>query len=1289
MRTSPCLGGQIRMDIPLHSHYEEGKHILRTDGLHIVPLDDRISYVDPGDALQHTHLQNINKLYKAIGNQMWNCSGEYNSPYPLFELNGLLDPYSHTYIMGSRRTKFGKYKKQFSFLCPLWISEETDASKLFFDIYLCVAGEERSHVASARITLGDDISNYLNEYLHKSAFWIDADPSYKVPAGYQGVSDNLLSIKLNPSNACITGVNVENGQYLLKDVTYVVPDILCREMPLVEFDGTLLDLFPTNHMIAQQMLNLNFLFNIEDISYFTKSQLLGKGITVAVYAGYDDKHLTMKDLYTDYNHIPVYRSDTAEFDNVLHTCDYMGDDKMLEYMSINRFVQPIFHWTMRENPKYIYNFYDGFAPVFRDRTSGEFFRVSGRYYDQADIKEPVHDMYNCAAYWCHWNNMSYIRQDYLWEQLRMDTKDYKDFSEYSPIIVNKDARSCFLNNNKFNLNKMDQSLLQRMIDITDKHEVRISNIMLPMMDNAGDESCWGVTKERYADYKDHKDNERIDYTYHLIGEDEEVAVGERYRRDEVPSGVPGGKCAQYTLDPEGTYKRLEVVLPENYQNVVSGNAVEKSYNMINEVIGNIKIPTDTIELLSLSTVTDDIIETQTWMGWAGISNKLTRVSKNEEINIHDARVRTSNLLAEKLRIEQLRSIVESQIQILQDKATEFTTQHAHYQDLLTTYTDDLMEVLGFPQGYNPDTVVYGEDQIDIPVAIPILHEGGEGEESTYEYKRGNWYGDLDTNYNGHEGYYAIWFEPENQSGSGTGHGPWTEPMFVTFTELIQYIKNAILYDNNNTGEDMSPALDAIIEERIMNSDKNTAIHQLECLNHWFEYNTMDDRYEILYDYVQSEFPLIYEVIDGVPSIRYKSLHEFVDEKVNDGLIWGTWDDWYLEEEHTVDISEPIVYAKLDIINQYIIELESYILYAQGIQDQIESLFGTLVEQLDAWEVDNKLRLGDPSTYINSSTDTLKVIVTDMTTADEEHNNNVVALSFIRPNMENSTLYQFSTWINDRTAEEGKGIDYILNQHLVNGDNESAYEIPEDKVMEYQTIIEFIAALYDCWVEPYRISFDKSVSTLPVDIIIADDRVKEVHAVKDDEYNNEILRYTGALTPMFIDVDSDVFVNYNYRYKQCNLMSIKEFEKYNEQLLSELVPEYPSIDYFAFEKDMDRSSAPAWYDEHGWSWEISWKNAGRMYELPEVYEATLQCDEPIPYTIASEEEKMWNLLYRYIATIMSQYSGLFDEDGDLHVWVKRKLKELYKIRYNFDYTSNTLQPGQTKLPIIYYIEFRLR
>lgn len=432
LKTSPLLSGQVRWDLVVNKK-------TATD-LHIVPINDNIVFNEDNDrkTLNYDHRENLKYLYRTLQSDFWSTIGVYDSLYPLYNQGYILDPFDHTYEMGLRRMRYKRYNKQFSFLCPMWVSENLDFSELRFRVSVSDAdpisiNSKRRINVMTNISLSERIVSYLNEFMSHSD---DGNP----------VDDNLVSFKFDPVGAYITGVNVESGKYQTIQTPEVLKNILERERPMMEFDSMILDSFRTHNVIAQQLINFNIVFNLDDIvSKMVSNSLLYHDINVTVDILYDDKVIQKKDLYTNYTNIPAY---SVEFDDYTHdknVLEYLGDHRCKDLVYVNKTTQPIFHWSLLENPEFIYNLYDGFAPIFNE--DGETYRVNGLYYNQSNLSQKESSVLESTLEWCKHYVLVVQNRSIDVSELAADKENS------TPIPVKQDI--IWFSNNKFDMSDVD------------------------------------------------------------------------------------------------------------------------------------------------------------------------------------------------------------------------------------------------------------------------------------------------------------------------------------------------------------------------------------------------------------------------------------------------------------------------------------------------------------------------------------------------------------------------------------------------------------------------------------------------------------------------------------------------------------------------------------------------------------------------------------------------------------------------------------------------------------------
>lgn len=425
-KTSPYLSGQVRLDMCVE---QTSVHSV-VDSLHVAPLYNITTWCQDKDYrdIDHSHADNVKRLYNGIKEVFFLNLRNHYTDYVIYNEGHRQDPFDHTYEMGVRRERYSRYNKQFSFLCPVWISENIDYNKLDFlftveDADLPSSStnrRRRTKNVQSVVKLGSNMVRYLSEYM-------------------SDVDDNLLSIKLDPATAYITGLQVDGAKISTRDVSYIIENLIARERPMMEFDNTLLSLFRLNKIVAHQLLNLNFLFNIEDVfGRLVGKTLTGRDINIKCQVRYDGKIVPIKDLYSNYTNIPAYNIENGTYDRSINVLDYLRDNRAVELANVNKITQPIFHWSLLSDNSQIYNMYDGFGPYFRDERSGEVHQAQGLFYQQGNLSMSEWNVLENTPNWCRHYDMD--RSDRAIEILT--SVEYSTMTVKIPIA--------WMNNNKYN-----------------------------------------------------------------------------------------------------------------------------------------------------------------------------------------------------------------------------------------------------------------------------------------------------------------------------------------------------------------------------------------------------------------------------------------------------------------------------------------------------------------------------------------------------------------------------------------------------------------------------------------------------------------------------------------------------------------------------------------------------------------------------------------------------------------------------------------------------------------------
>lgn len=400
MKTSPYLGGQVKID--LVADHIGGDSSIVLDEVHVVPISDRIWYSGSENQLINRHSDNIRELYFTIQDKFFSSVGDQSLDgyYPYFSVDGsIADTVDHTYQMGLRRMKRSKYQKDASFLLPMWIDSEDYIDRLEFFVHVDGAGnvEDKPELTSKKFEISPRLRKYLKDYL-------------------SGVTSDLMYIGLRESSAYITGLEVDSGTVLTKDISSVIQNLVDREKPILEIDNLLARQLSENKTIARQLMNFNLCFSVSDLfssivdpsMHWSKLNIWCEA-RLKTDSGYED--IPLKDIYSNYTDIYPYKvsNDPLKSGNFVvrktedgeeekyNVLDYLGDYKNIDLIGVNRMLQPNFHWSFTDNQRYTWNLYNGFSPLVEE--NGRTNLIEGRFFDTPDIMSESYSVYSNNIRW--------------------------------------------------------------------------------------------------------------------------------------------------------------------------------------------------------------------------------------------------------------------------------------------------------------------------------------------------------------------------------------------------------------------------------------------------------------------------------------------------------------------------------------------------------------------------------------------------------------------------------------------------------------------------------------------------------------------------------------------------------------------------------------------------------------------------------------------------------------------------------------------------------------------------
>lgn len=437
--TNVFLGGQMQWDLIVSSLDSTS---LCVKDFHLSPISEYIDfqYNQDSDLLNYKHLENVKRLYERLkGNFFKNSyNPKLSTLYPT-HFNDYDYPYENTYHCGVKRMKYQRYGTQFHAFCPLWIEDfdvDTQDINIYIRLYTLIEQtkkdgttiQTKKTISSKKLCLTkcEGNRNYhtkFSEYLKDYLKLIETN-------------DNVCSIDFLTKESWVRGVNVEKGVTETKDTSYLVNNILERERPLLEFNSMLTNQFSANKIIARQLFNFNVCFNIYDIVPIMLLKPIMDNLTtlnIEVTAEINDKEsqvvntLDFKDFFTNHEYINRLQLGGYRTKEKINCLDYLQDNKCIDFIDKNKISPQICHWSLLDDSEYVFQLYDGFAPVYVN-SDGSIIKNSHKYYNMPDVWSTINTNYNNSYGWCNviWNSIENIDSTIL-EGKFNDLIDYTEF----------------------------------------------------------------------------------------------------------------------------------------------------------------------------------------------------------------------------------------------------------------------------------------------------------------------------------------------------------------------------------------------------------------------------------------------------------------------------------------------------------------------------------------------------------------------------------------------------------------------------------------------------------------------------------------------------------------------------------------------------------------------------------------------------------------------------------------------------------------------------------------------
>lgn len=250
---------------------------------------------------------------------------------------------------------------------------------------------------------------YFNDYMSQIC---------KSEMNNDNLMNNVMNIDLhnitdfNKNNTSIRGIDVISGLIQSKYISKLANNLIGSERLLMDADSLIIDNFKINHMIAYQLFNFNFIFDIEElVPHNILQKMWGANITadVKVFYGNDTDgwdEFEFKDFHTNYINIPCKLSSSQYFGDPkqdINIFDLIHDNRNVNLLDKNKMTQNIIHWALDGNNDYIFNLYTGFGGYIN---TDKYPRNLYTYQDSIDIWTKSDDVTSAGFNWTSINKLS-------------------------------------------------------------------------------------------------------------------------------------------------------------------------------------------------------------------------------------------------------------------------------------------------------------------------------------------------------------------------------------------------------------------------------------------------------------------------------------------------------------------------------------------------------------------------------------------------------------------------------------------------------------------------------------------------------------------------------------------------------------------------------------------------------------------------------------------------------------------------------------------------------------------
>lgn len=376
----------MKLDVVVYSRNSQ----LIVNDFHLRPLSSLIPYncIDEDIMLQdedgnytRPHQTNIARFYDKTKSSFYQAKADPQllSDWPIVltkveiaqreaaDATLPIKTWDDTYWAGTQRMSYKLYNTTHEVLIPVWFEKIEDISKLSIEIGLVPIGGENAFIKK---TLSFKRTENSRHHKFHNRF-CDYLKDYFDYTGITEGNNKCININLRGNETQLYGLNVQDGNMQTRTDFNLSRNLLFRERPLLEANSLITNAFGDVHLILPQLINFNICFDTANWIPVNARDMFTQCMTIQAQVLYDGKPLEKYDLYTNHQYVPrpinedIYSSHNWLPELTSNALDYKQDYNCVDLMHANKMVQPIVHWSLRDNTNILFNLYDGFGSSYK------------------------------------------------------------------------------------------------------------------------------------------------------------------------------------------------------------------------------------------------------------------------------------------------------------------------------------------------------------------------------------------------------------------------------------------------------------------------------------------------------------------------------------------------------------------------------------------------------------------------------------------------------------------------------------------------------------------------------------------------------------------------------------------------------------------------------------------------------------------------------------------------------------------------------------------------------------